>query len=1159
MRVRSENSEGIYSSGDAVVAVTVPDQAPVALPDSFTIYNDPDFPPAGTALSVLSNDYHLGVAASGLSVNEYSEPSHGTLTLSNGTLSYTPDEGYLGSDMFTYTCSDGILTSQTTTVNLNISNLSVVNAVEGTSSIEFNSSYNGTSISNISLIEAPSVGTVNTSTDSNITTYYYTPPSTFVGTVEAVFTSTSTDDPSCVTVSNRYITITPLITVDSDNAALSTNVNVTDPDYYLSNLTIADDETSKHDLSGQGVVVQDNNGDDNSNGIPDNVEGLGNGSAGLHLFQTQLTPFKINLPTFNYANATVTISYDASDPSQVTISGAGTASDPYLYSLPADGGVLRIWTPSAQGYGDDYYPQWGGSPESFANVTGTIPYPVNSPGYYVPPGTYPLSDFSPYITLSSTGYSITLYMERVAPSQNNSQREVSVSVNSAMTGQGVSSDYFVAGDDLGVNLGTLSDGVVESPIIGYSSQFGPSYETVAADGSMVVNDRSISLGDGFAMPGYANGIGSNPWVPSAAVAFVPLEITIPEGVDPNGLQISLVYDGSDPNDMQSASAATPYALPNTGSIRVWSKDGTEQRNSDGIVDGGSYITPGIAFPGSSLTWASTSQGDETVSQATVYIEAVKGLPGLLEYASVMVDVSGHESYVNPASMNSADISWDTQLTNNYTVRLKILTDQVPDYSPDNDAISLAVGAGGNNAGSSFIGSVNLSQDSVVQDSPDITTSGFGMAWGQTRVYRNDVTAALFNPSYGADTVVQELPELLQAGSTIIAVIGDTTLYFDQTSSGSYVERFFGYETLTHESGDSQFTLTESDGTRISFNDFTTDADRGKYWYGNFKSITDVNGNTASVNGYDSLGNILSVIHGGDTFTYSYVDATATELLQKVKLARSGYVVQEVDYVYYPGTSYLGEFLGGFSDLALVTIINLGVVISHDFYTYTGWVNGSITYGNLLTTALTGDAYAKYAASISYLGDPSTLALTGVGAPGSYANYIVAYSYLGGVLTIALPGATVLNGATVEAYQAYTLYTLHYDDTLGDGGFGAGIAGSAVTVVSQDAYPSEFYFVSAPTVDATSESYYFNFGGEVLLDDLHDTQDVDASLEGQNWDIFNVYDWRGRMLWTADPSTQISFDPTASALVVPAAQSIPYSEPSAPAGPWRGCRLRMPSR
>ena len=58
-----------------------------------------------------------------------SSTAHGTLTLSsNGSVAYTPNSGFTGTDTFTYQTKDGSLTSPTTTVTINVDPTSSITA-----------------------------------------------------------------------------------------------------------------------------------------------------------------------------------------------------------------------------------------------------------------------------------------------------------------------------------------------------------------------------------------------------------------------------------------------------------------------------------------------------------------------------------------------------------------------------------------------------------------------------------------------------------------------------------------------------------------------------------------------------------------------------------------------------------------------------------------------------------------------------------------------------------------------------------------------------------------------------------------------------------------------------------------------------------------------
>jgi VCBS repeat-containing protein len=99
------------------ITVQVVNDAPVSANDSYSVQVN------GTlnvnTPGVLSNDTDVDSAS--LTVGLVTSSTHGTLTLnSNGSFTYTPTSGYIGSDSFTYRASDGQATSGTATVNLTV-------------------------------------------------------------------------------------------------------------------------------------------------------------------------------------------------------------------------------------------------------------------------------------------------------------------------------------------------------------------------------------------------------------------------------------------------------------------------------------------------------------------------------------------------------------------------------------------------------------------------------------------------------------------------------------------------------------------------------------------------------------------------------------------------------------------------------------------------------------------------------------------------------------------------------------------------------------------------------------------------------------------------------------------------------------------------------
>lgn len=146
-------NDGTLDSNIAAVSITVigTNHAPVALNDAYSTK-------ANTAVTivapgVLGND--TDADGNPLTAVKVSGPSHGTLTLNpNGSFLYTPANGYVGSDSFTYKANDGAVDSNLATVTITITfkftgflqpvdNLPVENTVKAGQSIPVKFSLNG--------------------------------------------------------------------------------------------------------------------------------------------------------------------------------------------------------------------------------------------------------------------------------------------------------------------------------------------------------------------------------------------------------------------------------------------------------------------------------------------------------------------------------------------------------------------------------------------------------------------------------------------------------------------------------------------------------------------------------------------------------------------------------------------------------------------------------------------------------------------------------------------------------------------------------------------------------------------------------------------------------------------------------------------------------
>src|SRR5690606_37162698 len=99
------------------VHVIAASQAPVAQGATFAV--DEDRTLQGSAARLTSTDPR----GLGLTFAIVQQPSHGVLTIvspADGTFSYKPDQDYNGSDLFTFTSSDGIFTSLPATAQVTV-------------------------------------------------------------------------------------------------------------------------------------------------------------------------------------------------------------------------------------------------------------------------------------------------------------------------------------------------------------------------------------------------------------------------------------------------------------------------------------------------------------------------------------------------------------------------------------------------------------------------------------------------------------------------------------------------------------------------------------------------------------------------------------------------------------------------------------------------------------------------------------------------------------------------------------------------------------------------------------------------------------------------------------------------------------------------------
>jgi len=252
---------------------------PVAINDSASTDED-----NAITFNITDNDTDLDGTIDVTSVVIVSGPTNGTLVENNdGTVTYTPDTNYNGSDSFTYTVNDdGGATSNVATVNLTINDVNDPPvAVDDSSStdedtaITFNITDNDTDLdgtidaTSVSIVSGTSNGTLVNNGDGTVT---YTPDTNYNGSDSFTYT-VNDDDGATSNVATVNLTINdvndPPVAVDDNSSTDEDNAitfNITDNDTDLDGTIDATSVVIVSDVS-NGTLV--NNGDGTVTYTPD--------------------------------------------------------------------------------------------------------------------------------------------------------------------------------------------------------------------------------------------------------------------------------------------------------------------------------------------------------------------------------------------------------------------------------------------------------------------------------------------------------------------------------------------------------------------------------------------------------------------------------------------------------------------------------------------------------------------------------------------------------------------------------------------------------------------------------------------------------------------------------------------------------------------------
>ena len=258
-------SDGELSdTGTVNITVTAVNDAPVAVNDSGDTIED-----TATTVNVLSNDIDLD--GDTLSVASASDGSNGTVAVNgDGTIEYTPEAGFSGTDSFTYTVSDGELSDEgTVTVSVGAVNkvpVAVVDSVVGdedtvlTGSVLGNDTdADGDTLSAV-LASEPANGSVIFNADGS---FEYTPNANFNGNDSFTYTVSDGElsDVGTVNITVNAVNDAPVATNDSGNTVEDTAVTInvlnddTDIDGdTLSVSAVSDGNNGTVTINGDGTV-----------------------------------------------------------------------------------------------------------------------------------------------------------------------------------------------------------------------------------------------------------------------------------------------------------------------------------------------------------------------------------------------------------------------------------------------------------------------------------------------------------------------------------------------------------------------------------------------------------------------------------------------------------------------------------------------------------------------------------------------------------------------------------------------------------------------------------------------------------------------------------------------------------------------------------------
>ncbi len=375
--VRAEDGAGAFSTATVTITITGVNDAPVAVDDSLTVNED-------TPGNVVAAANDTDVDGDSLTVSSVGSPTNGSAVLeANGSITYTPDADYNGSDSFTYTVSDGNGGTDTGTVNVTINAVNDAPRFTAADSLPAPSTNEDTALGlqswvtaidvegdtiTYSVDQAPASGTL-TGTWPNVT---YTPDADFNGS--DTFIARAVDQHGAPATKSFTILVTAVndnpvavddsLTIDEDQSG-NLNPAGNDTDVDGDSLTVTSVSTPSKGtavLEADGSVTYtpdaDVNGSDSfTYTVSDGNGGSDTGTVNITINPVNDTPVLYppvvttseDTP-FAMGSALATFAHDADGDTLIWVKG----SDP-AHGIVTGTGPDWTYTPSADFHGTDTF------------------------------------------------------------------------------------------------------------------------------------------------------------------------------------------------------------------------------------------------------------------------------------------------------------------------------------------------------------------------------------------------------------------------------------------------------------------------------------------------------------------------------------------------------------------------------------------------------------------------------------------------------------------------------------------------------------------------------------------------------------------------------------------------------------------------------------